>query len=498
MARAKTESLSQRIAAERAAQKLWRPRAGNDATAVFGKFLESEFLTPAEQAALAARRLRGIVAYAAAAIPYYRDVLAQLKLSPEDFRGPESLALLPELDKAAIVRERARLRPKNLPKGERDGGSNTSSGTTGTPVRIYRSVRTRELDIIFIQRQFRWYRFDPAGSMAALRVAKNLPRTARGRLLRLGETVKVGSWMGVGRHFVTGPFLGFDATNPMADKVAWLAQVQPTYLYAMTGELEHLAFAFEGDARRTGVRGVRAASEPLTPGIEVRVSATFGAPVRISYGLDEVGWVASRCEAGRYHVHAERFIAEIVDEESKPCAPGEFGRVLVTDTANAAMPLLRYVTDDIAQALDGPCPCGRTLPSIGPIVGRHSQTKGLPAGTMQIVAALREAMERLPPELSRPVRQYQVRQTRAGDFELRLVLAGALAPGFADYIDGAWRRALAAAATTGRVPGFTVREVADIPRTPSVKFMHFVSEITRPREVKDYAPVAGGSAGTGS
>jgi phenylacetate-coenzyme A ligase PaaK-like adenylate-forming protein len=152
------------------------------------------------------------------------------------------------------------------------------------------------------------------------------------------------------------------------------------------------------------------------------------------------------------------------------------------------MPLIRYVTDDVARALDGPCPCGRTLPAFGEIAGRHSQMAGLPAGTMMLVTGLRQAIETLPLDLSRPLREYQVRQDESGDFEIRLVLAGSIAPGFAGYIEDRWTRALAALGhRSGTAPKLSIREVAEIPRAPSGKFFHFVSDIARPREAKDYA-----------
>jgi phenylacetate-CoA ligase len=219
-----------------------------------------------------------------------------------------------------------------------------------------------------------------------------------------------------------------------------------------------------------------------------RIERTFGARVNISYGLDEVGWIAGRClEGGRYHVHVEHCWVEIVDEQSKPCRPGEYGRLLVTVTSNAMMPLLRYVTDDIVLALDdSPCPCGRTLPAFGEIVGRYSILNRLPPGTMAVVDALRGAMERLPPELSGSQREYQIRQTLDGNFGLRLVLAGPRPEGFDDYIARAFREGLARRGVSGGAdPVLTIAEVAAIPRAASAKFFRFVSEFTRPELAKD-------------
>ena len=475
------------LAEERREQERWRPLRRDPLYAHFDRVLENEFLPREEQESRIAARLARMVAFAAEHVPYYRDLFASLKLSPAVIAGPQSLPLLPELDKAAIRREDARLCPPALPPGEAAAGFNKSSGSTGVPTRIFRSQHSRLMDLVFEQRQLRWYRFDPMGSTASIRMAKDLPHVRPGVLLAVGQTVTLKGWPYLNRWFATGPFAGFADTNPLAAKLAWLERHKPNYLRISSGALEHLAFAFEGDARRIEMRGLRAAAEPMTPGMEARIEKTFGVPVNISFGMDEVGWIATRCGAGRYHVHAERFIVEIVDESGKPVSPGDFGRVLITDIGNFAMPLIRYVTDDVARAAAAPCPCGRTLPVMGEVIGRYSQMSGLPEGTMDLVWALRRAMEELPPELAKPLRAYQIRQTASGDFKLHLVTAGPLAAGFAAYAEEHWRRALAARDSAGAAPAFSLREVTAIPLAPSGKFFHFVSEIARPREGKDYA-----------
>ena len=58
------------------------------------------------------------------------------------------------------------------------------------------------------------------------------------------------------------------------------------------------------------------------------------------------------------------------------------------------MPLIRYDTGDLAQAVEGPCPCGRTLPSFGEIAGRYRRFAGLPDHTRDRVRVLQRAFAR--------------------------------------------------------------------------------------------------------
>ena len=169
-----------------------------------------------------------------------------------------------------------------------------------------------------------------------------------------------------------------------------------------------------------------AISEQMTPPMRRRIERAFSAPVYQNYGLNEIGMVAVRCLAGRYHVHAEHCLVENVDDAGRAMAPGDTGRIVVTALKNPAMPLIRFDTDDLAQVLSGPCPCGRTLPSFGDIAGRYSRIAFLPDGTLGRVAAIRDALETMPREIAGNLRQFQVHQFRDGGFELRLVSQGGM------------------------------------------------------------------------
>ena len=479
---------SRRLTEEKAEQARWQACIRNPKWAWFKQLVKNEFFPTEQQQAETTNRLIQILTFAAAEVPYYRDLFARLKLSVEDITSPEQLIFLPELTKAVIQEQENRMRPRALPSGQKYGGSHASSGSTGKPVRVHQTEYVRFMRLLLTQRQLRWYRFDPTATMGTIRSGSNFPNV-NGHELGLGQTVTIDAWPGVGKFFTTGRFLGFHMDNPLESMATWLEQHRPDYLFSTTGIIEHLAFEFQEREKLDGLMGIRTMSEPLTAGQQTRIQEAFDVPIHISYGLDEVGWVATRCaEGGRYHVHTEYCLVEIVDEEGKPCRAGEFGRVLVTILANPAMPLIRYVTDDIAQALHGPCSCGRTLPAFGNIVGRHSLMKGLPEGTIPVVSALRSAMDHLPRELSLSVREYQVRQSLDGNFKLCLVLAGPRAEGFDEHVENVFNAALVKnVKQPGPKPTLTIFEVLQIPLAPSKKFFHFVSEFTQPELAKDQA-----------
>jgi phenylacetate-CoA ligase len=326
------------------------------------------------------------------------------------------------------------------------------------------------------QRNHRWGNFDPAGRFASIYSPNSMARLPDGSAARNGVTSRSDRWHHVGKFFVTGPYVGLDNGCSVERQIAWLEEHRPTYLLSMSSNLEHLALGFQDRGRPDDLRGLRAAAQQLTPAMRRTIEGIFQVPVQQSYGFNEIGIVATEClEGRRFHVHTENCLVEIVGADGKPSPAGEFGRLLVTSLSNTAMPLLRYAPDDLAMAVDGPCPCGRTLPSFAAIQGRYSRIAFLPPGVWRHWIAIDQAVKDMPFELLQPLRQYQVHHHRDGRFTVRMVLAGPLSPEFRDRIDSNW-----AEANREHVFPLEFVEVPEIPRESGVKITNFTSDLVPP------------------
>jgi len=111
--------------------------------------------------------------------------------------------------------------------------------------------------------------------------------------------------------------------------------------------------------------------ENVPDGAREFIAERLGARAAAFYSCQEIGHIASECEAAaHYHVAAENALVEIVDDRGRDVRPGERGRVIVTGLYNYVMPFIRYELGDIAVAGQGRCPCGRTLPVIARVEGR--------------------------------------------------------------------------------------------------------------------------------
>ena len=468
------------LAEEQAEQKRWNACA-RGGVAIFNSFVEREFVTPERQHELMTKRLAALMRFAGLRIPYYRDLFARLKLDPVSPDVWENLYALPVLGKLKVKENSNALLAAALPKGEALGGATTSSGTTGRPTVIIQTLSCMRMFGLLMQRHYRWFRLNPGAKLGSIRLASQLPKLDKNALPGDGETFHFPAWQYLEADFRTGPFVGFSVTNPVESQIAFLRRERPDYLVSYSESLEHLTFAAGDERPVDSLKAVIAISEQLTSGMRERVARGFGVPIHQGYGLNEIGLVACRCEVGRYHVHVEHCLAEILNERGQACAPGETGRVVVTAFGNAAMPLLRYDTGDLAEAVSGDCPCGRTLPAFGEIIGRYSRIAFLPDGTLGLVDILRSAVEAMPVELAHGLRQFQIHQFRDRGFELRLAVRAPLPAGFAARVRSAWDENEA----TGGQP-LAIIEVEEIARLPGGKFQVFTS---------DYMPVPGQDSG---
>ena len=109
-----------------------------------------------------------------------------------------------------------------------------------------------------------------------------------------------------------------------------------------------------------------------------------------------MGYIASPCpKAPVQHVHAENVLLEVLDEQNRPCQPGQTGRVVVTHLHNLRGPFVRYELGDVATLGPASCPCGRGLPVLEGVLGKIVPMFRLPAGQLRhssvLATSLRQA-----------------------------------------------------------------------------------------------------------
>jgi phenylacetate-CoA ligase len=452
-------------------QKLWRLRPQYAATRAFDRLIESEFRDAGEQQARQDRRIRESVSFAMRSVPYYRALVQRLGLSDRDVAGARDLVKLPSLRKYDLVTHYADLKAADLAWQDAGAALSRSSGSTGRPVAVLQSPRSLRSVFLLRQRHCRWHDLDPRKTRLDVRAPRDIFRRPDGALNPDGAVIEKPVWRELGAVFETGPEFAFNVSNPMEQQVAWLRELRPDYAMSYSGVFEEWLLAGGGKPPVDGMTALIANGTALPPSLRLRLEESYRIPIHQGYGLNEIGIVAGRCDAGRYHVHIEHCAVEIAHADGTPCAPGETGHVLVTTLRNRAMPLLRYDTGDMALAVSGPCPCGRTLPSFGEIEGRFRRYAGVPEGTRERVRAIRNGIEACSFAELAFLRRYQIYQDLEDRFTLRLHTAAPVPARFRASVLDAWQKLTGVPAAP-----LTIAEVEEIPSNPSGKLVDFLSD----------------------
>lgn len=217
------------------------------------------------------------------------------------------------------------------------------------------------------------------------------------------------------------------------------------------------------------LRALATSSETLRPEQRRRIEEVFGAgKVFDQYGSREM-YIGAECRAHRgYHLHAEILLVEVVDRHNRRAAPGERGRVLLTDLSNHAFPFIRYEIGDIGVMADeAPCPCGVKLPRLAAIEGRIAD-----------MIVLRDRVLS-PPNFAtlfsdlRGIKAYQIRQDSRDEIKVLLVPDRDYDSSFASYVTGA------IAGMAGDGVRVVLQEVSEIPVPESGKRRFIVSSVGR-------------------
>jgi phenylacetate-CoA ligase len=305
------------------------------------------------------RLLQEHLAYAAAHSPYYRRLFGGA--------APEAggLAVLPLTAKSDL--ERDGLAFVAVPEGELADLCLTS-GTTGKPVAMMQSRRDLERLAYNEEQSFRL-----AGVTGEDRV---LLAAAVDRCFMAGLAYLLGLQR-IGATVVRGGSSNLLMLCDLVKSVRLTAMVGvPSLLLAVGERLK----AEGADPSRKGIGRLVCIGEPvrgqdlsLSP-LGERLQELWGAQVFGTYASTEMATAFTDCPAGLGgHLRPELMVVEILDEQGAVVPPGIPGEVVATPLQVTGMPLVRFRTGDIAALHDGPCPCGRTTPRLGPVLGRKSQ-----------------------------------------------------------------------------------------------------------------------------
>lgn len=314
----------------------------------------------------ALKLLHRLLVHAHRTVPFHRSRIAAAGIDPAMPLTVSAWRRLPILTRRDVHLDRDALISSDVPRAHGEVLSNTSSGSTGTPVTVCGTTFDACVFKAFTLRHFLWHPHDFSGKIALIhQVKEGCARYPEGALHeRWGDTATF--------PFATGPSVELSIHTSIRDQAEWLVRQDPDYLVSYPSNLMALALHFRDRAMTLPhLEQVQTLGEVVNPELRELVREVWDAPMVDVYSAQEVGIIADQCpQSARYHVAAEAVFVEVLDEDGQPCGAGQTGRVVVTPLFNYAQPLLRYALGDYAVAGDR-CSCGRGLPVLDRILGRE-------------------------------------------------------------------------------------------------------------------------------
>lgn len=292
-------------------------------------------------------------------VPYYRAMMDEKGIKPEDIHGIEDLHKLPFLTKADL---RDAYPYGLLAKPLKDCVRiQSTSGTTGR--RVVAFYTQKDIDL--------WEDCCARAIVAAGGTDEDVCQVAYGYGLFTG-----GPGLNGGSHKVGCLTLPMSSGNTerqiqfMTDLGATILCCTPSYAAYIGETLAEKGYKPEDIPLKAGIFG----AEPWTEEMRQGIQNTLGIKAYDIYGLTETTGpgVSFECsEQTGMHINEDHFLAEIIDPDTGEVLPeGSKGELVFTSLDKEAFPLLRYRTRDICVLSRKPCSCGRTHIKMSKPMGR--------------------------------------------------------------------------------------------------------------------------------
>ena len=292
-------------------------------------------------------------------VEYYRNLMDEKGVKPEDIKGIDDLCKLPFISKADLRDAYPYgLLAKPLSECVR---IHSTSGTTGR--RVVAFYTQKDVDL--------WEDCCARAIVATGATKEDVCQVAYGYGLFTG-----GAGLHGGSHKVGCLTLPMSSGNTerqiqfMTDLGATILCCTPSYAAYIGESLKEQGYTPDQIPLKAGIFG----AEPWTEEMRHSIEETLGIKAYDIYGLTETSGpgVAFECsEQTGMHVNEDHFYAEIIDPDTGEVLPeGSKGELVFTSLDKEAFPLLRYRTRDICVLSRKKCSCGRTLIKMAKPMGR--------------------------------------------------------------------------------------------------------------------------------
>ncbi len=292
-------------------------------------------------------------------VPYYKKLMDDKGVKPEDIHSVDDIKKLPFLSKADLREAYPYgLLATDLKNCVR---IHSTSGTTGK--RVVAFYTQHDIDL--------WNDCCARAIVAAGGTKDDVVQVCYGYGLFTG-----GAGLDGGSHKVGCLTLPMSSGSTdrqiqfMMDLNATILCCTPSYAAYIGETMAEKGYKPEDNKLKAGIFG----AEPWTEEMRRSIQQSLGIKAYDIYGLTETSGpgVAFECEEqSGMHINEDHFYAEIIDPETGEVLPeGSKGELVFTSLDKEAFPLLRYRTRDICVLHREKCSCGRTFVKMSKPMGR--------------------------------------------------------------------------------------------------------------------------------
>jgi len=346
-----------------------------------------------------------MVGFAWREVPFYREAMMSARLRPEDIRTAGDLALLPLTDKAELQTDPARFSPAGR---KVSGLTLQSSGTSG---------RSRYID------------YDAEALFWSL---------VNGHRQRLGLATIVGKRTGYREAVITRldglPFqirtfyethaflpsrwelrrLMISPSETFPQILARLEEFRPDVVGGYGAHLGAYYRWVSGHGAQNHLpKAIIYGGDRMPDADRTLIEGQLGVAVFSFYQAAEALRIAFQCEQRQgLHVSVDQIVVRAIDSAGRNVGPGGSGEIVISNLVNRATVLLNYRLGDTVTLGHGPCPCGRSLPTLARVEGRADDLLMLPDGSAVHALGVLNGLQAVPGVVQVQVVQEELRLFR--------------------------------------------------------------------------------------
>lgn len=309
-------------------------------------------------------------------VPFYQEFYKGIDL--DSIKTKEDLTKLPILEKSQLKKNPAKFISTDYKI--KDLYYNLTSGTTGTPLKLYFTKDGMKFQWATFWRHRKRFGFNLGDKFIMFGARLPILNKSNKEFWRVNKAIN--------QHYVSS--YEIKESNFMY-LIEYMNKEKFDFIVGYPSAVYNLVSLMKKNNIKLDYtpKYYFSASDVLLPIYEKTISEYLGCKVTDFYGSAEFCGNFSRCENGKYHLDFESGIVEFLDIPGNENS--DYKQMVFTGISNFAMPLIRYNIGDYAKVSKEKCSCGRSSIIVDRIEGRTEDYIFTPDG--RAVIGMNQAFE---------------------------------------------------------------------------------------------------------